>query len=138
MQFATFRVEKHLFGIDVREVQEVLKNSSMTPVPLAAEAVRGLLHIRGQIIPALDLRPLLDFPHRVTPSEMNVVVKRQDELVSFLVDEICDVLDVSDDVAEPIPARIPSRIRRALQAVYKLPKELLLVLDPEALASARN
>src|SRR3546814_5353629 len=59
-QFATFRLGGHYFGIEVRDVQEVMKAQRMTKVPLASTDVAGLINLRGQIVTALDLGNRLD------------------------------------------------------------------------------
>jgi chemotaxis signal transduction protein len=74
-QFATFRVGNLLFGVDVHEVQEIIRSQQLTPVPLAPEVVRGLMNLRGQIITAIDLRRRLGVSTTVAESDvMNIVV----------------------------------------------------------------
>ena len=55
-QFSTFYLDRLLFGVEVARVQEVLRYQEMTPVPLVAPVVSGLINLRGQIVTALDLR----------------------------------------------------------------------------------
>ena len=57
--YATFLVAGHYLGIDVLEMQEVLRGQRLTPVPLAPDVVEGLINLRGQIVPAIDLRRVL-------------------------------------------------------------------------------
>ncbi len=64
LQFCTFYVDGLLFGIDVQHVQEVILNQPMTRVPLMPEVLRGLINLRGQIIPAIDLRMKLELRER--------------------------------------------------------------------------
>ena len=104
-EFCTFTLENYLFGIEVKQVQEVIRFQEMTSVPLSSPVVKGLINLRGQIVTAIDLRPRLDLAER-DPDDlpMNVVVRKEDEAISFLVDEIGDVVEVDDDVFER-PAR---------------------------------
>ena len=93
--YATFLVAGHYLGVDVLEVQEVLSAQRLTPVPLAPEVVEGLINLRGQIVPALDLRRVL----KLAPSEpgqdrFSVVARSPHGLVSLQVDEIGDVMDL--------------------------------------------
>ena len=129
-QFATFYVGDLLFGIDVMQVQEIIRYQAMTPVPLSANTVEGLINLRGQIITAIDLRKRLDMQEReegVLP--MNVVVRCEDEVVSLLVDKIGDVLEVKSDQFEEAPRTLEGVSRDVLSGVYKLKDNLLLVLD---------
>lgn len=129
-QFCTFFLDGLRFGVDVQKVQEVVPYQEMTRVPLAPPAVRGLLNLRGQIVTGIDLRRRLELPER--PAEclpMNVVLRGEDSPVSFLVDEIGEVMEVSSDACQPPPDTLRGQARELIQGVYPLPDELLLVLD---------
>jgi len=131
-QFCTFYLDNHMFGVKVEQVQEVFRYQEMTKVPLAPPVVRGLINLRGQIITAIDLRQRLGMgplPEGKLP--MNVVVRTKDGVVSLLVDEIADVLEVSEDVHERPPETIPDEVRQLVLGVYKLSGKLLLILDSE-------
>lgn len=131
-QFCTFFVDGIHFGIEVLEVQEVLRYQSMTQVPLAPDVVRGLINLRGQIVTAFDLRTRLDMPDRDPEQRpMNVVIRSDDGAVSLLVDEIGDVLETKEDQFETPPATLDHRTRSLLRGVYKLDDHLLLILDTE-------
>jgi purine-binding chemotaxis protein CheW len=84
-QFATFRVAGHWFGIAVLDVQEMMLEQHLTPVPLAPGAVAGLINLRGQIVPALEMRQVLGLPARTAPP-MNVVLRTGRGTLSLLVD----------------------------------------------------
>jgi purine-binding chemotaxis protein CheW len=131
-QLCTFFVENLLFGIDVTRVQEVIRAQAMTPVPLAPAMIQGLINLRGQIVTAIDLRCILQLPQRSDEEpRMNIIVRNDEGAVSFLVDEIGDVVEV-DDVSFELPPETLSASSKALIAgVYKLDKELLLLLDTE-------
>ena len=130
----TFRLAGHAFGIDVLRVQEVIRSQPMTRVPLAPPVVRGLINLRGQIVTALDLRRRLDLPDRPPEqSPVNVVVTTADGAISLLVDEIGDVLAVSDREYEGPPERLRRPARTLIRGAYKLPDRLLLELDLDRL-----
>ncbi|HEY7314433.1 MAG TPA: chemotaxis protein CheW [Gemmataceae bacterium] len=131
-QFCSFFLDGLRFGVDVRKVQEVVPYQEMTRVPLAPPTVRGLLNLRGQIVTGIDLRRRLDLPER--PADrlpMNVVLRGEDSPVSFLVDDIGEVIEVDADACEPPPDTLRGRVRELIQGVYPLPDELLLVLDTD-------
>ena len=131
-QFCTFYLDNHMFGVKVEQVQEVFRYQEMTKVPLAPPVIRGLINLRGQIITAIDLRQRLGMgplPEGKLP--MNVVVRTKDGVVSLLVDEIADVLEVSEEVYERPPETIPIEVREQVMGVYKLSDKLLLILDSE-------
>jgi purine-binding chemotaxis protein CheW len=131
-QFCTFTVDDLLFGVEVTQVQEVLRAQPMTRVPLAANVISGLINLRGQIVTAIDLRACLGLPERGGEEErMNVVIRGADGGVSFLVDTIGDVLEVPSSAFEKPPSTMKPSLARMVDAVCKLPDRLLLVLAPE-------
>jgi purine-binding chemotaxis protein CheW len=131
-QYSTFSVGNFFFGIEVLEVQEVLRYLEMTKVPLSPGVIEGLINLRGQIVTAVDMRSRLGLPKR-TEGElpMNMVVRSDDGAVSLLVDEIGDVLEVHADSYEPTPDSLPAEQRELIRGIYKLDKRLLLVLHTE-------
>jgi purine-binding chemotaxis protein CheW len=129
-QFCTFFLDGYIFGVPVEQVREVIRYQEMTRVPLVPSVVRGLINLRGQIITAIDLRRRLgmkDLPEGELP--MNVVVQTDDGAISFLVDEIGDVIEVQDDTVEAPPDTLQGLAREVVHGVHKLPGRLLLVLD---------
>jgi purine-binding chemotaxis protein CheW len=131
-QFCTFLLDDLYLGVEVHKVQEVLRYQPMTPVPLAPPMVRGLINLRGQIVTAIDLRRRLGMPS-LPPDElpMNVVIRSGDSAVSLLVDEIGDVVEVSDQVHEHPPENLRGPLRGLTRGVYKLDGRLLLSLDTD-------
>lgn len=131
-QLCTFYADGLYFGIDVREVQEVLQYQDMVRVPLAADVVQGLINLRGQIVTAIDLRRRLDLsPRDESVDPMNVVVRSDDGAVSLLVDEIGDVVEVDERAFEAAPETLTGRARDLIEGVFKLDGQLLLVLDAQ-------
>jgi purine-binding chemotaxis protein CheW len=129
-QYCSFFVEGLFLGVDVREVQEVIRYQEMTRVPQAPREVAGLINLRGQIVSAIDLRRRLGLPDRPAgklPS--NVVIRTDDAAVSLMVDEIGDVLEVDPDTYEPPPETLTGPTREVISGIYKLKGRLLLILD---------
>jgi purine-binding chemotaxis protein CheW len=144
-QFATFYVDKLFFGIDVLDVQEVLRFQEMSKVPLAPPTIQGLINLRGQIVTAIDMRRRLGLRTRPEGDvPMNVVIRAEDGAVSLLVDEIGDVLDVAEEIREPVPENIPPKQRELLAGVAKLDgmsgtnRRLLLILNTQRLLQSEQ
>jgi len=132
VQLSTFIVGKFFFGIDVLNVQEVLQFQRMTKVPLAPPVIVGLINLRGQIVPALDMRRRLYLEPRAQDERpMNLVVRTEDGAVSLLVDDIGDVLELQPAAFENTPANVAANVREMIRGVYKLKDRLLFVLETE-------
>jgi purine-binding chemotaxis protein CheW len=131
-QFSTFFVADLFFGVDVLDVQEVLRAQQMTPVPQAPDVIEGLINLRGQIVTAIDMRRRLRLPSQGGDrASMNMVIRTSDGAVSLLVDEIGDVLDMDAANYERPPQNLDPAAREIIRGVYKLKDGLLLVLDTE-------
>jgi len=130
-QFCTFHLDPYFFGIDVRKVQEVLRPQAITRVPLSSVTVGGLINLRGQIVTAIDLRSCLGLEASSGEGLMNVIVRTEEGAVSFLVDEIGEVVEVEDNWFEAPPDTLDGPSRELVRGVYKLRDQLLIVLDTE-------
>lgn len=137
-QFCTFFVHDLFLGINVQQVQEVIRYQEMTRVPLAPVAIRGLINLRGQIVTAIDLRCWLGLPPRNHDElPMNVIVRDTNNAVSLLVDRIGDVIEVDETTFELPPSTVRANVRGLISGTYKLADRLLLLLDVHrALADA--
>ena len=130
-QFCTFHVDDLFLGIEVERVQEVLRDSDITPVPTAPSWVRGLINLRGQIVTAIDLGARFGKTDREDESSTVLVLDAGSTLLSFVVDRAGDVVEVNDESFEPPPDTLRGEARRLIRGTYKLQKKLLLVLDVE-------
>jgi purine-binding chemotaxis protein CheW len=136
-QFCTFYLDKMMFGVDLEKVQEVIRYLEITEIPLAPRVVSGLMNLRGQIVTGIDLRRRLDIADRAEGiSPMNVVIRSADGAVSLQVDEIGDVVEVTEDSFERPPETLHGKVREVILGVHKLEKQLLHVLDTEKVCGA--
>ncbi|MCP4550127.1 MAG: hypothetical protein GY835_27010 [bacterium] len=145
-QFASFRLDDHLFGINILLVREIIRNVEFTPVEHAASGIRGMLNLRGQIITVLDLSTVLGLEPRVVDKNSHcIILKTTDEstrvmgadeiddnigneVIGILVDDIADVLSIDDEDLESAPANAKGIDGENLQGVAKLDGKLLLIL----------
>ena len=110
-QYCTFVLDGHLFGIPVASVQEVLREQAVTPVPLAAPEVSGLINLRGQIVTSLNLRERLRLAGQPADEQsVSVVVRTLDGgAVSLVVDRVGDVVEPDPGSLAPFaPIKEPS------------------------------
>ncbi len=134
--YSTFWVGNTYFGVDATGVQEILRAQPLTRVPLASAEVEGLLNLRGQVVTAIDLRRRLGMEPRESADEaLNLVALTAQGPVSFLVDEIGDVLDADPSQLEPPPETIGEPTRGLVAGVHKLEDQLLLILDVARVAA---
>jgi purine-binding chemotaxis protein CheW len=134
-QLSTFHVGKYLFGVEVALVQEIVRMQPITPVPLSAPEIAGLINLRGEVLTAVDLRSRLGLPPPPAGArpQVNVVVRVDEEPVSLLVDEIGGVQEISQVPFESTPSTVTAALGALLLGAYTMPEQLLLALDARAL-----
>lgn len=140
-QICTFFLEDIYFGIEIESVREVIRQPPLTRIPLAPADICGLMNLRGQVIPVVDLPCRLGL--RATSCVLgdrtayNTIVDANDDVVSFIVDDIGDVLQCPSDTFEPPPAHLNADIRSFLKGAYKLDRGFLLVLNPTQILESK-
>ena len=134
--FVTFTIGNQLFGIPVLRVQDILTPDQIAPIPLAPKEVRGSINLRGRIVTVIDVRVRLSLPRRENAGNgknMGVTVEQDNDLYTLLVDQIGDVIGLSPTLYEKNPATLDPKWRDFSNGVYRLEKQLLVVLDIERL-----
>lgn len=134
-QICTFFLNGTRFGIGVEDVQEIIRQQPLTRVPLAAPDVCGLMNLRGQVIPVVDLPCRLGLRYAsceiAEGTVYNIIVNTANDVASFVVDDIGDILECSTDTLEPPPATLDVHIRSSLAGAYKLEGDFLLLLNTQ-------
>ncbi|MEZ6070731.1 MAG: chemotaxis protein CheW [Pirellulales bacterium] len=139
LQFVTFYVGGILLGIDIRQVQEINRQLRVTEVPHAADCVKGVINLRGDVATVIDLRTILQLPASdETRDSRNLVVHFEDESIGFLVDRVSDILTVERHQINPPPTTVEGVEGRLISGVCALETELLVILDVDALLTSDN
>lgn len=139
LQLATFYVGDILLGVDIRQVQEINRQSSVTQVPHAPAYVRGVINLRGEVTTVVDLRKILGLPPaQVTRESRNLIVNSQGESIGFLVDRISDILSLRSDQITPPPSNINGIQSRFFSGVHALENGIMVLLDVEEALTIRE
>jgi purine-binding chemotaxis protein CheW len=117
------------FGVPVMQVRDVVRRQRMTPVPLAPHAVAGLLHLRGRIVTAIDLRRRLGMPPAEAIESINVVVEHGGELYALIVDSVGDIFRAEQHTFERPPATLDPAWRDVAAAVAATASGPIVLLD---------
>ncbi len=135
-QVLTFSLGDDLFAIDVLRVQEIRGFSDVTPVPTAPAYVKGIMNLRGTVIPVMDLRLRFGLPARPYDNlTLVVVVKAASKLVGVVVDAVSAVLAVPPGSLTD-PPEMTGDARATVDAVARLKDRLALLLNLEAVVGA--
>ncbi len=129
-EFVTFTIAGQLFGIPVLQIQDVLSSYQITPIPLAPPEIKGSLNLRGRVVTAVDVRLRLGLSARPREAEsMSIVAENEGELYSLMVDSVGEVLALSQSAYERNLPTLDAKFRAFSDGIYRLDKELLVVLD---------
>ncbi|NOZ28590.1 MAG: purine-binding chemotaxis protein CheW [Chloroflexi bacterium] len=129
-QLVVFRLGDELYGIDINRVQGIERMQRVTKVPRAPEFVEGVINLRGQITPVIDLRVRLGFERvEATKESRIVVVMMGEDRVGLVVDGVDGVTRVPVDRIEPPSDLVKSEEAAYLRGIAKLDGGLLVLLD---------
>lgn len=131
IQISTFYLNDTLCGIEIDLVQEINDDFAFTPVPLAGEAILGIMNLRGQIVTVIDQGMKIGFPPFKPSSDSRVVIVRsQGESIGVVVDRVKEVVTVPrSSIAKP-PSNIKGSQGKFFSGVIQTDKhELLALLD---------
>jgi purine-binding chemotaxis protein CheW len=135
-QFLSVKVCDQLFGIPVIKIVDVLKPQQITKIPLAKYEVVGLMNLRGRIVTVIDLRRRLGLNSEELPKkQMFVVVECGSELFSLIVDEVGEAQNLNLLAFEKNPENLSQNLRLISRGIFKFDKELMLVIDVNALVN---
>lgn len=131
----TMRVEGQLFALPVEQVQDVLHEQKVTPVPLAPREIAGSLNLRGRIVTVMDVRRRLGLqcPPKEGKPGMLIVVEVRSELYGFMVDAVGDVMTIPRESIGQKPGNMDACWRGVCDGVFPLKAELLLLLSVKRL-----
>jgi purine-binding chemotaxis protein CheW len=129
-QFVTLLLADQLFGVPVLQVRDILREQTITRIPLASPAIAGSLNLRGRIVTAIDLRRRLRLPPAARDApKMSVVTEREGDLYALIVDQVCEVLTLDSALFERNPLTLVPDRARYCAGLYRMETSLMLVLD---------
>lgn len=131
-QWATFRVDNELYGIDVMQVKEVLRYSEITPVPGADVSVMGIINLRGNVVTVIDTRQMFRMPRAQPDDETRIIVVEfnESEVIGLVVDSVDEVLNLPQNEVERAPSASGDETsKRFVQGVCYHNGLLIILLD---------
>lgn len=130
LQLVTFRISNEEFGFNIFQVKEINKMMAITQIPNSLGAIKGVINLRGSVIPVVSLREKLGFPQiESTNSTRIIVVEHQNKSIGFIVDEVNEVLRIASSTIEPVPEMTTNVQSAFISGVAKLENRLLILLD---------
>jgi purine-binding chemotaxis protein CheW len=129
-QLVAFRLGGETYGIPISLVHEIIRCSEITQVPRTAEYVRGVINLRGKVVPVLDLRLRLGLPPiEETRTTRIVVVEVENGIIGMIVDAVSEVLRLPLSQIEPPSELVASIETDLIRGVGKRDQDLVILLD---------
>jgi purine-binding chemotaxis protein CheW len=138
-QYVIFRLQELLFGVEILKIKEVLSYRKITPIPSLQTFVKGLINLRGIIVPVFDPRERFYLPNvSYTPFHVIVVLEVQGRVMGILVDEILDVLEIGAQSVQDTANLPPGLQTQYLKGIAHKDLDMILLLDMDRLLSAEE
>lgn len=133
-QIVSFSLGEESYGLNIMKVQEIILIGQITQMPQAPDYVRGLINLRGHVIPIIDLRRRFGMPDvEKTESQRIVVVNVNERTMGLVVDAVDQVLRVRTEDVEPAPSGVTRGQRDFIAGLVKLEDRIVILLDVERL-----
>lgn len=135
-QYLTFQLRDEVFAMDIRSVREIIQHATMTVVPLMPGFVRGVINLRGQVVPVIDLQQRLGRATSEIGKKTCVIifdVSHDGERVELglMVDAVSEVIEIAPKDIEPPPQFGSSIQREFILGMGKVAGEFIVILEPE-------
>ncbi len=133
-KFLTFQMGDEIYGLDILKVKEIIGIMDITPVPQSPGYVKGVLNLRGKIIPVVDLRLKFGFDEREYTERTCIIVVELDMaegkmLVGIIVDAVSEVTNISESDVEPTPEFGAGFSTDYIRGMAKIKGKVVILLD---------
>lgn len=132
LQWVTFKLDNEKYGINVMQVQEVLRYTEIAPVPGAPEYVLGIINLRGNVVTVIDTRQRFGLSAvEITDNTRIVIIEAENQVVGILVDAVAEVVYLRQSEIETAPSVSNEDSAKFIQGVCNKSNELLILVDLE-------
>ncbi|MDY0406823.1 chemotaxis protein CheW [Virgibacillus sp. 179-BFC.A HS] len=129
-KFIVFTLRSQSFGVNVRQVLSIERMQEITPVPKTSEFIKGIINMRGETIPIVDLKERLAIEMTEPATDNRILIVKLDDMqVGFIVDAATDVLDIDEEFIDKAPNIVGDLKDEFIHGVAKLESGLLILLD---------
>lgn len=130
LQWVTYKLGDETYGINVMQVQEVLRHTEIAPVPGAPDYVLGIINLRGNVVTVIDTRSRFGLPSTgITDSTRIVIIESEEQVVGILVDSVAEVVYLRSSEIDSAPNVGTEESAKFIQGVSNRDGELLILVD---------
>ncbi|MDH5191372.1 MAG: chemotaxis protein CheW [Gammaproteobacteria bacterium] len=136
IQWVTFKLDNEIYGINVMQVQEVLRMTEIAPVPGAPDYVLGIINLRGNVVTVMDTRKRFGLVPTETDDQTRIIIiEAQGNVVGILVDSVAEVVYLRESEIDVAPNVGNDESSKYIQGVCSKDEQLLILVDINKLLS---
>ena len=129
-QMVVFAMADEFYGVDIASVESIVKMQAITALPHVPEYIEGVTNLRGVVLPVIDLRKRFGYPSREINKDSRIIVINMGLVkTGMIVDEVSEVLTISDSFIEPPPVITTSLDSDFISGIAKMDNRLIIILD---------
>jgi purine-binding chemotaxis protein CheW len=135
-QFVIFSVDEQIYGVEILKIKEVVSYQKITPLPNMRGFIKGIINLRGVILPVFDLREKFKLPETTyTSFHAIIVMEVSGRVMGVIVDEISDVVNLFPEQVQAVSSLPPGIQAEYMKGIGKKESELIVLLDVDRLLS---
>ncbi|MDD5067828.1 MAG: chemotaxis protein CheW [bacterium] len=139
IQLVSFTVGEEEYGVHIEDVQEIVRMPEITHLPQTPDFIKGVINLRGNIIPVIDMRERFNMKAREYTSITRVIViKIEKKLVGMIVDAVSQVLVLNEDDIDEAPDIIHGISKEFIEGIGKVNDDLIIILDIQKVLTAEE
>lgn len=129
MKPVVFKLGKYEYGVDIELVQSIEKGINIVPVPNSNEYISGIVNLRGEVIPAYNLKKKFNVQTGTSDNESIIIVSLPEVKLALEVDEVLEISDIDADKIVPMPILVKGNDTEYLDRVANSDGQLIILLD---------
>lgn len=135
-QYLTFSLGDEVFAMDIRTVREIIQHASMTVVPLMPDFVRGVINLRGAVVPVIDLQSRFGRDHSMVGKKTCIVIfdassQGENQVLGLMVDAVSEVIDISASKIEAPPSFGTTISRDFIRGMGKVENDFIPIIETD-------
>ena len=138
-QLVVFVMENEEFACSIQNVREVLKMIKVTPLPRSLDFVEGVINMRGEVLPVIDLRKRFSLPEAERTDESRIIIVEVEErMVGLIVDSVREVLSMPNQQIQEAPSQVAGGKTDLIMGVGKVEDRMLIILDLDRILTSEE
>ncbi len=138
-QLVVFRMEREEFACNINDVREVLKMIKVTPLPRSLDFVEGVINLRGDVIPVIDLRKRFGLAEAERTDESRIIIVEVEErMVGLIVDSVTEVIRLMQNQIQDAPTQVAGSKTDLIMGVGKIEQRMLIILNLDRILTSEE